>query len=123
MKTKKEQIIDMLDKAIRNIEYKHKSFLGTEGEVARRSFKLGLQWGISSLETLRDDIDRLEQQPEVSEMLNSAMDNTLAWRLGDIALKAGNPQLKGVGDYIDRGLILRKMFEEKGFAITQLNKR
>jgi hypothetical protein len=54
---------------------------------------------------------------EYSKPLTELMDNVLAWRLGEIASDAGDPQRKGVGDLIDRGLILRRLLEEKGFYI------
>lgn len=53
------------------------------------------------------------------EILTSAMDNVLASRLGGVALNAGNPKRDGVGDSIDRGLILRRLLEEAGFEIRE----
>lgn len=50
--------------------------------------------------------------------LNASMPNTLAWRLGEVALAAGDPQRKDVGDQIDRGLILLRLLNEKGFKVT-----
>lgn len=50
--------------------------------------------------------------------LNELMDNVLAWRLGEVALEAGDPKRKDVGDLIDRGLILRRLLEEKGFYLV-----
>jgi hypothetical protein len=49
------------------------------------------------------------------------MDNTLAWRLGQICLNAASPAQKS-GDYIDRGLILRQLLEEGGFGLVALPK-
>lgn len=49
--------------------------------------------------------------------LKSSMDNVLASRLGQIADEAGSPQRTDVGDSIDRGLILRRLLEEKGFEL------
>lgn len=49
--------------------------------------------------------------------LTAAMNNVFAWRLGKIAEEAGDPTCKDVGDYIDRGLILRRLLEEAGFYI------
>ena len=49
--------------------------------------------------------------------LTASMDNVLAWRLGEIAKRAGDPKRTDVGDPIDRGLILRKPLEDKGFEI------
>lgn len=43
------------------------------------------------------------------------MDNTLAWRLGKIALDVGARQ--NIGDLIDRGLTLRRLLEEAGFGL------
>lgn len=52
--------------------------------------------------------------------LTSMMDNVLASRLGQVAREAGNPQHPGVGDSIDRGLILRRLLEEKGFEVREI---
>jgi hypothetical protein len=52
-----------------------------------------------------------------TEPLTAAMDNVLAYKLGRIALDAGKPQRSGVGDNIDRGLVLRKLLEESGFYL------
>ncbi|MBF0249944.1 MAG: hypothetical protein HQL35_04860 [Alphaproteobacteria bacterium] len=49
--------------------------------------------------------------------LNEMMDNVLAKMLSDICLEVAN-QKDGVGDFIDRGLILRRRLEEEGFALT-----
>lgn len=56
-----------------------------------------------------------------SKPLDCGMNNLLAYKLGEIAADAGNPERKGVGDYIDRGLILRRLMEEKGFGIIELS--
>lgn len=56
------------------------------------------------------------------EPLNCYMDNVLALRLGMVALKAGDPKRKDVGDEIDRGLILRRLLEEAGFTISEILK-
>lgn len=50
--------------------------------------------------------------------LTAAMDNVLAWRLGEIARDAGSPSRTDVGDLIDRGLILRRLLEEQNFQIV-----
>ena len=50
--------------------------------------------------------------------LNEMMDNVHAWKLGEVAREAGNPKRKDVGDLIDRGLILRRLLEEKGFLLV-----
>jgi hypothetical protein len=55
---------------------------------------------------------------EYGDPLTSDMDNTLAWKLGKITLEAGDPNRKDVGDPIDRGLILRRLLEEKGFYLV-----
>lgn len=52
------------------------------------------------------------------EPLDSTMHNVLASRLGQIALDAGNPSRKDVGDNIDRGLILHRLLEEHGFMLV-----
>jgi hypothetical protein len=51
--------------------------------------------------------------------LTSAMDNVLASRLGVVAREVGDPNHKGVGDSIDRGLILRRRLEEEGFYLIR----
>lgn len=51
--------------------------------------------------------------------LTAAMDNVDAWRLGETCLKAASPEQR-VGDYIDRGLILRRLLEENGYGIVKL---
>jgi len=53
---------------------------------------------------------------QCSEGLSSLMDNVLASTLGDIAREAGSNRTD-VGDSIDRGLILRRLLEEKGFSL------
>lgn len=50
-------------------------------------------------------------------VLTEAMVNVLAWRLGEIAREVGT-QSDGVGDPIDRGLILRRRLEERGFHLV-----
>ena len=52
-----------------------------------------------------------------SRPLTEAMDNVLAWRLGKICLEAASSDQK-VGDYIDRGLILRRLLDEGGFHLV-----
>ena len=54
------------------------------------------------------------------EILTAAMDNVLASRLGEVAREVGDPAHKGVGDSIDRGLILRRRLEEIGFEIREI---
>ncbi len=48
-------------------------------------------------------------------LVTGHMGNGIAWRLGEICQKAA--EAKDAGDYIDRGLILRRMLEENGFAV------
>lgn len=48
--------------------------------------------------------------------LDSAMDNVLAWKLGCIAINAGDDR-EDVGDRIDRGLILLRLLNESGFML------
>lgn len=58
----------------------------------------------------------------MSEPLSGLMENTLAWRLGKICLDAASPNHPS-GDYIDRGLILRRLLEEGGFGLIELPAR
>lgn len=53
----------------------------------------------------------------VMMILNAAMDNVYASRLGQIASAAGDPNRKDIGDAIDRGLVLLSMLNAAGFAI------
>ena len=53
----------------------------------------------------------------MNKPLDSGMDNVLAWRLGKIALEAGSSDRRDIGDFIDRGLILRRLLEENGFVL------
>jgi hypothetical protein len=53
----------------------------------------------------------------MTQPLNAAMDNVLAWRLGEVANKAMAPDQKA-GDYIDRGLILLRLLNEAGFDVS-----
>jgi hypothetical protein len=48
------------------------------------------------------------------EPLTAALDNVLAWRLGEIAHAASKAP---AGDLIDTGLILLRMLGEKGFSV------
>lgn len=54
----------------------------------------------------------------LSEPLQVSMDNVIASRLGAIATEAGDPNHTGVGDIVDRGLILRRLLEEQGFYLV-----
>lgn len=54
---------------------------------------------------------------EYTAPLDSGMDNLLAHRLGAIAFEAGNHK-EGIGDSIDRGLVLRRLLEEQGFYLV-----
>lgn len=47
--------------------------------------------------------------------LTAAMDNILATRLGEIAARASQYPF---GDNIDRGLVLLRLLNENGFAVT-----
>jgi len=51
-----------------------------------------------------------------SKPLTAAMDNTDAMELGRIAKEVGC-QVNGIGDSIDRGLILRRRLEEEGYLL------
>lgn len=46
--------------------------------------------------------------------VTNAMDNVVAWRLGEIVRRASE---EPAGDYIDTGLILLRMLEEKNFVL------
>lgn len=50
--------------------------------------------------------------------LTTSMNNQLAWRLGIIASEAGSKDRTDVGDPIDRGLVLLKLLDEKGFDVS-----
>lgn len=50
--------------------------------------------------------------------LTAAMDNVLCSRLAEVVVDAGKPGREGVGDSIDRGLIARRLLEEKGFRLV-----
>ena len=54
------------------------------------------------------------------ESLDADMHNVLAGKLGQIALEVGLPEHIGVGDDIDRGLILVRRLRECGFSITEI---
>ena len=58
MKAEEKKIIEQ---SIKNLQYKHDTFLGTEGEKSRRDFKLGLSWGIDSIETALREIELLNK--------------------------------------------------------------
>lgn len=51
--------------------------------------------------------------------LDAAMQNTTAWKLGEIAREAGRADRHGVGDPIDRGLILLRLLNEGGFDLVE----
>lgn len=53
--------------------------------------------------------------------LNASMDNVDAVKLGEIAVEVGT-QKEGIGDGIDRGLILRRRLEEEGFVLMKSRK-
>lgn len=47
-----ERLKDGIKKGVESLKDKHKAFLGTKGEEARQSFKLGLSWGWGAFEDL-----------------------------------------------------------------------
>ncbi len=52
----------------------------------------------------------------------NGMDNLTCYKLGLIAGDVGTRTTRqGVGDEIDRGLILRRILEEKGFGLIKLS--
>ena len=53
--------------------------------------------------------------------LTSAMDNLDAGRLGDIALAVERTPREKIGDSIDRGLILLRLLNEKGYGVVKLD--
>lgn len=55
--------------------------------------------------------------------LTPAMGNLAAYALGRVAERAGQPNRQDVGDYIDRGLILRRLLEEAGFGVFEMECR
>jgi hypothetical protein len=55
----------------------------------------------------------------MAEEITPAMDNVLAWRLGEIARKAGTADNSVAGDPIDRGLILLRLLNEAGFELIR----
>ena len=55
--------------------------------------------------------------------LTAAMDNVLAYRLGLTVLEVNNYPRHKIGDEIDRGLVLRRVLEEKGFYLTKKGKQ
>ena len=57
----------------------------------------------------------------VEKPLDSAMDNVLAWRMGQACTAAAEDQK--CGDPIDRGLILLHQLNEKGFGVFEKQKR
>lgn len=57
----------------------------------------------------------------MNKPLDAAMNNLIAGTLGEIALDAGESRREGVGDSIDRGLILRRLLEEKGFHLVLID--
>ncbi len=54
----------------------------------------------------------------------NGMDNLTCYELGLIAGDVGTRTTRqGVGDEIDRGLILRRILEEKGFGLIKLKEQ
>jgi len=48
-----------------------------------------------------------------AQIVTAASGNLIMYELGKIAADAGSPLRTDVGDFIDRGLILRRLLEEK----------
>lgn len=77
---------------------------------------------VSEAEELANATTRSPQpSSEVKEpaILTVAMSNEDAWKLGNVARSVAHTR-EAVGDYIDRGLILRRQLEESGFGIIRL---
>lgn len=55
----------------------------------------------------------------MSKPLDAAMQNTMAWKLDEIAREAGRIDRTDVGDPIDRGLILLRLLNEGGFELRK----
>jgi hypothetical protein len=53
------------------------------------------------------------------ESIESGCSNDIAWKLGEVARAAGDPNRTDVGDYIDRGLILLRLLREAGFDLVR----
>ena len=51
-KHENEELAKEVRQTIINLKSKQSAFLGTEGEAPRRNFKLGLDWGIDSIEMI-----------------------------------------------------------------------
>lgn len=88
--------------------------LGTLTSDARGALR---EAGWSDEDILR--VIPIDHAPLTSAPLTAGMDNVTAWKLGEIARDAGNPAREGVGDPIDRGLILRRLLGEKGFLVIR----
>jgi hypothetical protein len=54
----------------------------------------------------------------MSDSLTSSMDSVDAINLGTVAKEVGT-QTSGIGDSIDRGLILRRRLEEEGYLLIK----
>lgn len=65
---------------------------------------------------------RKSKQPPQGEVMDGSMSNVLAYRLGLIAGTVGTLR-KGVGDEIDRGLILVETMRKKGFHVIYTGKK
>ena len=87
------------------LEFQDECFVGWTDEGLKEAFTAGDESGYRR---------GLESEP-----LTSAMDNRLAWSLGEVAAEAGNQDRTDVGDLIDRGLILRRLLEENGFLLVR----
>jgi hypothetical protein len=55
---------------------------------------------------------------ETTRPLTALMPNTIAWRLGEVCMDVASPAQK-VGDPIDRGLILLRLLNERGFDVVE----
>jgi hypothetical protein len=58
----------------------------------------------------------IRRRPASGNALTPAMDNLLAWRLGEVCLEAASSSQK-VGDHIDRGLIMLRLLDRAGFEV------
>jgi hypothetical protein len=67
---------------------------------------------------LREFESKVAARP-TAQIVTAASDNLIMYDLGKIAADAGSPLRTDVGDYIDRGLILRRLLEEKGYILLK----
>lgn len=86
----------------------------------RHAHNNGFPCRLCDVKKLLDTLDTSPGIPDNSnekQFLDCGMNNQLAWRLGEIASDAGDPE-RDVGDHIDRGLILLRLLNESGFQVT-----